>query len=424
MCLKVLWIFAFICASCSGTHASKYVTKYDSINLDEVFKSTRLLNNYLNCLKNLGPCTPDGVELKDKLPDALESDCEHCSERQKTGADKVIHFIIENRPEDFRVLESLYDPTGEYRRKYLDDRQQFREVPSKSSSDEAITDDTTDDAGADAGTDETKDQEATGEDAESTTRSGADAVVSRSCRECRAVKSCPDIKTYATPRASSLSVLEFNFISAKVARIPADEATGRYARHRWRCNVLFNRLPTTAGIYRNSHTSDENAGFSACELAELLSYPKAPMCDVLKRFESGRKVKVQISPPTMKFIVVALALVVLVAAQDDKYTTKYDSIDVDEILKSDRLFSNYFKCLMDEGACTPEGNELKRVLPDALENNCSKCSEKQKETSTKVIKNLTENRPEQWKALKAKFDPDNKYIEKYSEDADKDGIKL
>ncbi|XP_055542309.1 ejaculatory bulb-specific protein 3-like [Wyeomyia smithii] len=126
----------------------------------------------------------------------------------------------------------------------------------------------------------------------------------------------------------------------------------------------------------------------------------------------------------MKFIVVVLALVALVAAQDDKYTTKYDSIDVDEILKSDRLFTNYFKCLMDDGACTPEGNELKRVLPEALENNCAKCSAKQRETSSKVIKNLTENRPEQWKALKAKYDPDNKYISKYSDDASKDGIKL
>ncbi|XP_053696131.1 ejaculatory bulb-specific protein 3-like [Sabethes cyaneus] len=126
----------------------------------------------------------------------------------------------------------------------------------------------------------------------------------------------------------------------------------------------------------------------------------------------------------MKLVIVALALVVLVVAQDDKYTTKYDTIDVDEILKSDRLFNNYFKCLMDEGNCTPEGNELKRVLPEALENNCAKCSDKQKETTTKVIKNLTENRAEQWKALKAKYDPDNKFIAKYSDEAGKGGIKL
>ncbi|XP_058452941.1 ejaculatory bulb-specific protein 3-like [Malaya genurostris] len=126
----------------------------------------------------------------------------------------------------------------------------------------------------------------------------------------------------------------------------------------------------------------------------------------------------------MKIIIVALALVVLAAADDDKYTTKYDSVDTDEILKSDRLFVNYFKCLMDEGACTPDANELKRSLPDALENDCAKCSPKQKETSSKVIKNLTENRPEQWKLLKAKYDPNNKYVEKYASDADKDGIKL
>ncbi|XP_065083692.1 ejaculatory bulb-specific protein 3-like [Ochlerotatus camptorhynchus] len=128
----------------------------------------------------------------------------------------------------------------------------------------------------------------------------------------------------------------------------------------------------------------------------------------------------------MKFVIVALALVTLAAArpQDDKYTTKYDSIDIDEILKSDRLFKNYYNCLMDTGACTPEGNELKRVLPDALENDCSKCSEKQNESSTKTIKFLTENRPEEWKALKAKYDPENKYVEKNVAKAEMDGIKL
>ncbi|XP_055635337.1 ejaculatory bulb-specific protein 3-like [Toxorhynchites rutilus septentrionalis] len=100
--------------------AEKYTTKYDNIDLEEIFKSTRLMNNYLNCLKTVGPCTPDGRELKDSLPDALRNDCNRCSERQKIGADKVIRFVVENRPEDFASLETLYDPTGEYRRKYLD----------------------------------------------------------------------------------------------------------------------------------------------------------------------------------------------------------------------------------------------------------------------------------------------------------------
>lgn len=65
----------------------------------------------------------------------------------------------------------------------------------------------------------------------------------------------------------------------------------------------------------------------------------------------------------MKVAVVCLlafAAVVYVAARpEEKYTNKFDNIDVDQILHSDRLLNNYFKCLMGEASCTPEGNELK-----------------------------------------------------------------
>uniref|UniRef100_A0A182SQ39 Uncharacterized protein n=1 Tax=Anopheles maculatus TaxID=74869 RepID=A0A182SQ39_9DIPT len=99
--------------------AETYVTKYDNIDLEEIFNSKRLMDNYINCLKDAGPCTPDGRELKDNLPDALMSDCAKCSEKQRVGSDKVIKFIVANRPDDFAILEQLYDPTGEYRRKYM-----------------------------------------------------------------------------------------------------------------------------------------------------------------------------------------------------------------------------------------------------------------------------------------------------------------
>ncbi|KAL9707843.1 hypothetical protein quinque_011361 [Culex quinquefasciatus] len=128
--------------------------------------------------------------------------------------------------------------------------------------------------------------------------------------------------------------------------------------------------------------------------------------------------------PKMKlYIVVALALIAAVAAQD-KYTTKYDGIDLDEILKSDRLFNNYFKCLMDQGRCTPDGKELKRLLPDALNTNCSKCSEKQKQGTEKVVNYLIDNRPSQWKTLQEKYDPDNTYRTKYRVEAKKFGITV
>ncbi|XP_049537840.1 ejaculatory bulb-specific protein 3-like [Anopheles darlingi] len=118
----LLYLTLTIAASDSPDGASSpetYVTKYDNINLEEIFASERLMNNYMNCLKKVGPCTPDGQQLRANLPDALMDDCAKCSEKQRIGADKVIKFIVANRPDDFATLESLYDPTGEYRRKYL-----------------------------------------------------------------------------------------------------------------------------------------------------------------------------------------------------------------------------------------------------------------------------------------------------------------
>ncbi|XP_065083458.1 ejaculatory bulb-specific protein 3-like [Ochlerotatus camptorhynchus] len=129
----------------------------------------------------------------------------------------------------------------------------------------------------------------------------------------------------------------------------------------------------------------------------------------------------------MKIFVATLALLVtIVVAQEEaeKYTSKFDSIDVDEILKSDRLFKNYFQCLLGEGRCTPEGNELKRVLPDALETACAKCSDKQRSAGVRAVKYLSENRPTEFKALRARFDPENKYIDQYVNDAEKEGITL
>ena len=61
-------------------------------------------------------------------------------------------------------------------------------------------------------------------------------------------------------------------------------------------------------------------------------------------------------------VVVLVALSLAEAARisrDDKYTTKYDNINLDEILASERLVDNYLKCIMEQGKCTPDGAELR-----------------------------------------------------------------
>lgn len=48
-------------------------------------------------------------------------------------------------------------------------------------------------------------------------------------------------------------------------------------------------------------------------------------------------------------------------AKDASYTTKYDNIDVDQVLASKRLVTSYVQCLLDKKPCTPEGAELRSM---------------------------------------------------------------
>ncbi|KAL4119310.1 hypothetical protein QTP88_012135 [Uroleucon formosanum] len=58
-------------------------------------------------------------------------------------------------------------------------------------------------------------------------------------------------------------------------------------------------------------------------------------------------------------------------------------------------------------------------LPEAIENKCEDCSEKQKMGSEKIIKFLFEKKNDMWKQLEEKYDPKGLYRQRYSEDAKK-----
>lgn len=68
----------------------------------------------------------------------------------------------------------------------------------------------------------------------------------------------------------------------------------------------------------------------------------------------------RISVRTMRgYLLVLLISLVTLAVADEKYTRKYDDVNVDKILQNNRVLTNYIRCLMDEGPCTAEGRELR-----------------------------------------------------------------
>ncbi|XP_063540193.1 ejaculatory bulb-specific protein 3-like [Cydia strobilella] len=146
---RLVFLVFLILLICQSQAEDQYTTKYDGIDLDEILASSRLLTGYVNCLLDLRPCTPDGKELKKNLPDAISNDCIKCTERQKQGADKVMHYIIDNRPDDWAKLEKKYNSDGSYKKKYLDsqvhreDKTTEDEKPAESETTEGTKTETT-----------------------------------------------------------------------------------------------------------------------------------------------------------------------------------------------------------------------------------------------------------------------------------------
>ncbi|XP_050077455.1 mucin-2-like isoform X1 [Anopheles maculipalpis] len=97
------------------------------------------------------------------------------------------------------------------------------------------------------------------------------------------------------------------------------------------------------------------------------------------------------------------------------YSTRYDNLDIDTILGSNRLVSNYVDCLLSRKPCPPEGKDLKRILPEALRTKCARCSPIQKENALKIITRLYYDYPDQYRALRERWDPSGEYHRRFEE---------
>ncbi|XP_059479527.1 ejaculatory bulb-specific protein 3-like [Neocloeon triangulifer] len=100
------------------------------------------------------------------------------------------------------------------------------------------------------------------------------------------------------------------------------------------------------------------------------------------------------------------------------YTNRYDHVAIENVLSSPRLMKNFHWCIMGRGPCTSEGAELKKIIPEALKSDCSRCTERQKVQAGKVLLYLLQHRPEWWKELVEKYDPDGRLRKKYEYELD------
>nr|XP_022911056.1 uncharacterized protein LOC111422079 [Onthophagus taurus] len=275
MALPILF---FVLSSVLCDANATYTTKYDNIDIDEVIKNERLVKRYVECLLETGACTPDGLELRNNMPDAIATNCASCSEKQKEGSEKFIAFLIDEKPEYWNPLQLKYDPSGEYTRKYMENKN--------------------------------------------------------------------------------------NGVANNSSNQSSSESEDNYS------------------IY---HTKMKSITFSIIFI-----------------------------------IVLTLHYVELIPADGEGIFLNKYNVDVDQILKSQRLFLNYVNCILDKAPCTQEGKTLKEQIPIAMKTECAQCSAEEKKQVGKILSYILQYHRPLWDQLMNKYDTDGSFRKKY-EYEDEDG---
>ncbi|XP_072942985.1 uncharacterized protein [Epargyreus clarus] len=114
----IVFCFFALVAVAFARPGEHYTDKWDNINLDEILSNKRLLIPHIKCILDEGKCSPEGKELKSHIQEALETDCEKCTETQKSGTRRVIGHIINHEAEYWNQLTAKFDPTKKYVAKY------------------------------------------------------------------------------------------------------------------------------------------------------------------------------------------------------------------------------------------------------------------------------------------------------------------
>lgn len=87
--MKVFVAVLFLCTTsfapsiAQGDEKNYYSRRYDSIDVNTIFRSSRLLNNYVDCLLDKKPCPPEGKDLKSKRNEGAKCNLEFRQQQRK-----------------------------------------------------------------------------------------------------------------------------------------------------------------------------------------------------------------------------------------------------------------------------------------------------------------------------------------------------
>lgn len=107
----VIVIYFVVLTKCAS---GSYSTKYDKLDFESYFSNPRLRISFEKCLLDEGKCNDIGEWIKDTIPNAIQTNCEMCSETQEKNIRNMVKYLAKHRKDTWKALLEKYDPLGVY----------------------------------------------------------------------------------------------------------------------------------------------------------------------------------------------------------------------------------------------------------------------------------------------------------------------
>ncbi|XP_076652582.1 ejaculatory bulb-specific protein 3 [Halictus rubicundus] len=89
------------------------------------------------------------------------------------------------------------------------------------------------------------------------------------------------------------------------------------------------------------------------------------------------------------FLVTLLVFASFVQAQDS----------ISHLMMDKRYLQRQIGCVLDQAPCDVIGRVIKRLLPEALNNNCGRCTPRQMEHAETLMAFMQQNYPNEWQSI-------------------------
>ncbi|XP_033230993.1 ejaculatory bulb-specific protein 3-like [Belonocnema kinseyi] len=80
-------------------------------------------------------------------------------------------------------------------------------------------------------------------------------------------------------------------------------------------------------------------------------------------------------------------------------TNSQTAQEIDDLLKDEVYVQSQIDCVLNRRTCDKMGNEIKALIPEAIKNNCRRCTPTQAMQSKKIITHMQKHYPREFRQV-------------------------